>query len=596
MGQSTGTPVGSLAPYVAVATRVANPGPAGSFTMPVSALSFEPRVDVQSRNLAEGQADLAIRGGTFENTGIKVGALGIPDPQTGHYLAELPVPPAMLQPPDVLVGLDNAARGGGALAGTIAYGWREIRDGGQLNFSAGDHKFAQAALYQGWSRELPSDGGRMGFDYEVAHSESDGTRPAGDHRFDRIAGRWQWARERSQTDVFAGYQAKFFGWPNLYTPFGFNETDSLQTVLATANHRQRYGEGSWWEVGAFWRRNKDDYEFNRAVPGASNPFQHTTRVRGAAVEGRHQAGDIAVNYQAGWTGDQLQSTALTFGRYSDRAIVRAMVLPEWMVGPAARRLTIQAGGAYDDDNRQPGAWSPLASLAWTRQSTEGQWRTYVEYAGSSQVPSYTALNSNPAAGLFRGNPGLRRQTARNLEAGVRFDSGRWRVEAVIFRRLDDDLVDWTFRRGVTARTANPVDLRVDGLELLATWHAGPAEVVLGYSHLDKHADYRGATVDASFYALNFPRHRATAAFTWKLGSGWELRLDNEYRVQEPNPLRTLGGEHAFLTAAGLHFVPSWAPNFDWSLLVDNVWNSSFQEVPAVPAARRQLAVGAGYRW
>src|SRR5882757_2919771 len=78
---------------------VANQEPVGTFAMPVSALRFEPRVDVQARNLAEGQADIAIRGGTFENTGFKVGAFSVYDPQTGHYLAELPIAPAMLSSP-----------------------------------------------------------------------------------------------------------------------------------------------------------------------------------------------------------------------------------------------------------------------------------------------------------------------------------------------------------------------------------------------------------------------------------------------------------------------------------------------------------------
>ncbi len=31
-------------------------------------------------------------------------------------------------------------------------------------------------------------------------------------------------------------------------------------------------------------------------------------------------------------------------------------------------------------------------------------------------------------------------------------------------------------------------------------------------------------------------------------------------------------------------------------LVDNLWDSDFQEVPAVPAARRQISIGAAYRW
>src|SRR5919205_883729 len=62
--------------------QVANQTPVSTFAMPVSGLQFEPRVDVQARNLAEGQADVAIRGGVFENTGFKFGAFSVYDPQT----------------------------------------------------------------------------------------------------------------------------------------------------------------------------------------------------------------------------------------------------------------------------------------------------------------------------------------------------------------------------------------------------------------------------------------------------------------------------------------------------------------------------------
>src|SRR5215210_6819489 len=67
--------------------RIANQSPAGTFAMPVSALRYEPRVDIQARNLAEGQADVTIRGGIFENTGFQVGSATLVDPQTGHYFA-----------------------------------------------------------------------------------------------------------------------------------------------------------------------------------------------------------------------------------------------------------------------------------------------------------------------------------------------------------------------------------------------------------------------------------------------------------------------------------------------------------------------------
>jgi hypothetical protein len=70
--------------------ETANERSATTYTTPVSTLEFDPRVDLQSRNMAEAQGDITIRGGIFENTGIRVGSATLIDPQTGHYFAELP--------------------------------------------------------------------------------------------------------------------------------------------------------------------------------------------------------------------------------------------------------------------------------------------------------------------------------------------------------------------------------------------------------------------------------------------------------------------------------------------------------------------------
>ena len=64
--------------------RVANQDPVFTVATPVSALRYEPAVDLQARSFAEGQADIAIRGGTFANTGFTLAGLPLYDPQTGH--------------------------------------------------------------------------------------------------------------------------------------------------------------------------------------------------------------------------------------------------------------------------------------------------------------------------------------------------------------------------------------------------------------------------------------------------------------------------------------------------------------------------------
>ncbi|HUR58478.1 MAG TPA: TonB-dependent receptor, partial [Opitutaceae bacterium] len=267
--------------------RVANQSPAGTFAMPVSALRYEPRVDIHARNLAEGQADVTVRGGIFENTAFQVGGSTLLDPQTGHYSAELPIAPALLGVPEVATGADLALGALNATSGAVRYAWREIHTGGAAAVSFGENRLHREELYQGFASDARFAGRRIGADVAVAHSESDGPIAFGEHRFDRVNGRVQLAGPGGQTDLFAGYQAKFFGWPNLYTPFNSNETENLQTLLFALNHRATFGAGEFFEAGVFHRRNKDDYAFNRfAALGAVHPFQHTTWSRGAAVGGR----------------------------------------------------------------------------------------------------------------------------------------------------------------------------------------------------------------------------------------------------------------------------------------------------------------------
>ncbi len=586
-----------LPAVVVSSTRVANQSPAATFAMPVSALSYEPLVDVQARNLAEGQADISIRGGTFENTAFRIGAVTVLDPQTGHYLAELPVAPVMLGAPVVATGVENAFGVINANVGSISYGWRPIRSQGVLSVAAGQFNLRRGELYQGGTWERQPGGARIGADVDYAWSESDGSIAFGEHRFQRIGGRLQRIAGDTQTDLYAGYQTKFFGWPNLYTPFGFNETDDLETIFFALNHRVAWGDGQYFEAGVYHRRNKDDYEFNRAVPGASNPFIHTTWMTGAAAEGRRVFGGFALRLRGEAAADKLESTALNYGRYHSRDLVKLTAITEksWAMNDGGS-LDLGAGLSFDDTNRDPSALSPIVELVRKFRTSDGVQALRVSYAKTTQVTSYTALNSDAAAGLFRGNANLQRELSQNLEVGMRGRFGGWQTDAAVFWRQDDRLVDWTFRKGVTARVANPVDIGTGGAELVLRRSVAWADFTFGYTYLAKDEDYGSAPVDGSFYALNYAKHRLTAAATFHFGEAWELRWDNEARLQADNPLRTTGGDEAVLSALALAWRPPAWRGVELTLQVDNLWNTNFQEVPAVPASNRQISLGATYIW
>jgi len=587
----------NLPAFVLTAPRVANEGPAGTFPMPVSGLRYEPQVDVQARNLAEGQADIAVRGGIFENTGFRLGNGNVFDPQTGHYAAELPVAPAMLTGVRVLTGADAALAGLNAAVGTLEYDWRPIQNRGEASAAAGPDGTWRGSLYTAATLPGAVADGTLAADFEVARSESNGPIPGGDHEFSRVAGRMQWLRGAAQTDVFAGYQSKFFGWPNLYTPFGWQETDYLKTTLVALNHREGWATGDFWQVSTAWRHNVDDYEADRTRPGVFNPYQTQTWLADAAIEARQTLGTAgSLHLRAEVAGDEVESTSLTFGRFRSRTYLKSgLALERASPLPAGGALTMQGGAVWASDNRGGGALSPVAEMAWLPDGDRRPTRFYWQVAGSSQVPGYTALNSNPTAGLFRGNPDLPRERSTNWEVGAATGSAGFEIQGAFFLRQERGLTDWTFRKGVTARSANPVDIDTVGFESVATYQWAHGRIVGGYTWLHKREDYRGAIVDASFYALNFPRQRVTLAVVWRLTRELEVRVDNEYREQEPNFLRQ-GSSHAFLSSAAVCWFVPGVKGLEVSVQMDNIWNSAFEEVPAVPAAPRQYSVGMSYRW
>ncbi|BET66675.1 hypothetical protein ASA1KI_15930 [Opitutales bacterium ASA1] len=557
-------------------------------------------MDLQTRNFGEAQGDVTVRGGIFEGTAVQLGGMSVFDPQTGHYATELPVPVAMLAVPEVLTGADHAYRGFNATVGTIDFGWSPITSGGRISAGVGSGGLRRGAAYAGhvFAAAAGSDS-RWAIDGEYAYSRADGTIADGDHEFERFAARLERTTASTRMQLFAGYQSKFFGWPNLYTPFGVAETEALQTTLVALAHSFRRGTLDV-ESGTYFRRNKDDYEFDRYRPGLFNPYEHETRVTGAFVDVGFPVAKWRAALRAEGAVDSIDSTSLTAGRFSSRSTWRmaGAVSRDWARG-ADDRLEVRLGGAFDDTNREPGAFSPIVEAAWSRDagSSDASLRVYVQASRASRVPGYTALASAPTSGLFRGNAELGRERSANLETGVQVRSARWSLHAAVFRRDDDPLVDWTFSAAApNARSAREVAVETVGFEFAfaRTWEH--VRVVAGYTWLNKDADYFGAAVDASFYALNFARHRATLAVTANLGRGFELRSDHEWRVQEPNLLRTVGGESAVLGAVGIYWIPPTARAWEFSVVIDNLWESDFQELPAVPAPGRQTTFGVAWRW
>ena len=585
-----------LTEITVTAARVANTRPAGTYAAVATALRFDPVTELQSRGLPEGQADVTVRGGLFENTGFRAGAVTVIDPQTGHYAAELPIDPELLDAPNLLLGVDNAVAGFNSSIATIDYGFRKIEQGGSILLGAGSDSLRFGSL-QLAGLSLAASGRETGYALTVAQSSGDGTVPDGDHDFERYNLHLQTGDDAQRTDLLLSYQDKFYGWPGAYTGFAtLPETDQTKTTLLLGNHHIAQDAG-FIEFGAFYRRLEDDYDFDRRTTEAGEPgsFDHETRVYGFGVEGLRRGGRLEWRYAGQLTSDELVfSTDLTESDFASRDYVSASVVPTLRFdGGNGREIALQFGGTFDWSNRDGSEFSPV--LAVTARS-DGAWGgrfVTLEYTATSQLPGYTALGS-PPDGLFGGNPDLGREQARQLSLAAGLDTGRWDGKVTVFYREDDDLVDWTFATGAPfARQANAVDIDVAGVELIGRRRWTTADLVASYTYLDKDADYGTATVDASFYALNFATHRATVAVLYRFGRDFELRFDSEYRRQRDNPLRA-GSDEALLSSLAIAWEP--AIGFGLALAADNLTDDDYQQFPGTPAVGRQVSLSMRYQW
>ena len=579
-------------------SATANTKPVGTFGSPVSNLEYDPRVDLQSRNMAEAQADVTIRGGIFENTGFRIGSATLLDPQTGHYFAEIPIAQEMLSNASVLTGADNALLGVNSSVGTVSRDWTQIKTAGSASIGAGNNSFNLQRIHSGVSMALAdSPGWTLGLEGEFSRSESDGTIDNGDHDFQRVSGRIQLVGPSSQTDLFFGSQDKFFGWPNMYTPFNVNETEDLETKLLIVNHKQEYAKNSTFEISAYYRNNKDHYVFSRENPDVFQAF-HETDVKSIAFSGRHaQTPLFALNYSAQFIADSIESTTLE-NNFTSRNYYKFSVLPEYLMElKDDQTLTFRLGAAFDDTNRDDSQASLIGDITWDVVNADDTSQTiYLSYAQASQVAGYTAIGGSNTGGLFRSNYNLERETTKNIELGLALDRDTWRLDSAIFYRQDKDLTDWTYSLNSTsARSANPVDIDTLGVELLAVKRFENTEIITSYTFLEKSEDYGAADIDASFYALNFPDHRVTLGVIWHPTDIVEVRVDNEWRKQEENTLRN-GDEDALFTHLSLKISPSQIKGLDIVLAADNLWDESFEEVPGTPGRGEQYTISATYSW
>ena len=224
-------------------------------------LQYLPGVDVRTRGANGAQADISMRGGTFDQVLVLLNGVPLSDFHTGHYALNIPVSTEMIERVEVLQG--TSANLHGAFSGAINIVTKSSPEI-SLKLTAGMNGLVNPELAASIQKNEAL------FNVSAEYSRAEGyyaPRPTEKEATACRNSDFQLANIYFQTrwrglDVQAGAQWKDAG---LGMGYGFgsqDQFDATRTAFASGRYEHRWG--AWrLDAQAAYRANYDRYEWHR---------------------------------------------------------------------------------------------------------------------------------------------------------------------------------------------------------------------------------------------------------------------------------------------------------------------------------------------
>lgn len=507
------------------------------------------------------QADVMLRGATFEQVAVLVDGVRVNDPQTGHFHLDLGVDLDAVERVEVTLGPGSAVHGPDAFGGTIAI-TTAAPSALRARIVGGRHGLWQAGA------ALPLGSGAWLSASRVSH---DGYRPGTELDATRATLGWRGNAAGWAVRTTLGAEDKAFGaWAHYSSRFP-NEWERTGTALWTLAASRPLGTlGLSLRAGA--RQHRDHFVLDRARP---DWYRNRHRTRSGSLQATLDGEAAGVRWLAGVEGE-VQAIASTRLGDHQRDGVAAFAEGSRRLGRVL--LSAQVRGDRTSD------WGWELDPGFGAELDLGRGVALSVHRGRSfRQPSFTDLHYVSPATM--GNPALRPEHAWSDEALLRLPVRRTLVELSVFRRDARDLIDYLRGDDGVFRAANHARVVTRGGEAtlaLPPWRALAATRVWA-SWLDSEVDVDPAR---SRYALSHPRAEAGASTHVALPGG--VAAGVSWRWRDP---RT-GSSYSLLDA---RLSRELGRGLSLEVAVTNLLGTRYEELDGIPMPGRWVTAALAWR-
>ena len=275
-------------------------------------LQYLPGIDIRTRGANGAQADLSMRGGTFDQVLVLLNGVSLNDFHTGHYALNIPISSEIIERIEVLQG--TSANLFGAFSGAIniitktkveSPKSRDIRFGLAAGMNGLVHpEFAASFAQQEALVNIAADYSRSESYFAPNPSEKEAV--ACRNSDYQLANLYLQTRWRG-LNVQAGALWKNAG-AGMYYGFGSQDQfDATRTAFASARYEHRWH--AWrLDAQAAYRANYDRYEWHRGHRQYGN--FHFTQTASAAVSAHYASRIGTTSFGVGVRNENIHSTNL----------------------------------------------------------------------------------------------------------------------------------------------------------------------------------------------------------------------------------------------------------------------------------------------
>ena len=437
-------------------------------------LEFALNVDVRQRGGLGVQADVSIRGGSFDQVLILLNGININDPQTGHHNLNLPVSLDAIERIEILEGPSSRVYGLNAFSGAI-----NIITGTSTNsnlkarFSGGQFGYYDSGL----SGNIVT--GKLTSFISVDHRKSDGYIKNTDFKLTDAYYQGKLSTSAGIFELQSGNSDRAFGANSFYTPAYPDQYEKIKTTFTSL--KMETGKKVHLTQSLYWRRNQDRFELFRYPELAPSWYKdhnyHLTVVYGSNLNAWFSSGLGKTSFGADFRSENIWSTVL------GKPIATPIPIPgesgkEFKYADSRTNLSlfVEHSVYWNKFSLSVGFmenWNSQLERFWNLYpGLDASWniikpiKLYFSLNKSLRMPTFTDLYYSSPTNI--GNPLLKPEEATAVESGLKYNNAWMTSHLTYFHRWGKNMIDWIKEPVATVwQAANLTDLNTDGIEFSA---------------------------------------------------------------------------------------------------------------------------------